>query len=124
MIKKLTCIECPIGCSLSVDIENCRVVEVSGNKCPEGEKYAVSEVENPVRILTSTVLAEGLSFKIVPVRTDGPISKTKLKDAMEEIKKIKINKPVKIGDIICKDFLGLAVNLIATRDCCKSSVIK
>ena len=116
MIKKLTCIECPKGCGLEVDIENCRVVKVSGNECPKGEKYAIAEIENPVRILTTTVLSEGLSLKMVPVRTSAPIPKTRLLEAMEEIRQLKVSKPHQPGDVIINNFLGLGVNLIATRD--------
>jgi CxxC motif-containing protein len=116
MIKKFTCIECPKGCSLLVDIENCRVIKVSQNQCPKGEQYAKSEIENPVRILTSTVLASGLSLKMIPVRTDRPIPKTKIQEAMNEIKKLKITTPVHAQDVIFGNFLGLGVNLIATRE--------
>lgn len=115
MIKKLTCIECPKGCTLSIDIENCRVVKVSGNECPKGEKYAVSEVENPIRVLTSAVLAEGLPIKMVPVRTNKPIPKAKILGAMVEIKKIRLKSPVAIGEPIAKNFMGLGVDLIVTR---------
>ncbi|MDP3791423.1 MAG: DUF1667 domain-containing protein [Candidatus Omnitrophota bacterium] len=116
MIKKLTCIECPKGCTLSVDMENCRVVKVSGNECPKGEKYARSEIENPVRVLTASVLTEGLPLKMVPVRTDKPIPKPKLAAAMGEIKKIRLKKRVRPGDIIEANFLGLGVNLVASRE--------
>ncbi|MGB3241338.1 MAG: DUF1667 domain-containing protein [Candidatus Omnitrophota bacterium] len=116
MIKKITCIECPVGCSLEVDIENCKVVKVSGHKCPKGEEYAVAEIENPVRVLTSTVLTKGLPVKMVPVRTDGPIPKARIMDLMDEIKKIVLDRPVHMGDIIADNILGLGVNLIATRD--------
>lgn len=115
MIKRLTCIECPKGCSLSIDIENCRVVKVGGNECPKGEKYAVQEIENPLRILTSAVLAQGLSLKMVPVRTDKPIPKKRLAEAMSEVKKIRLKSPVKSGAVIIKNFLDLGVNLLATR---------
>lgn len=117
MIKNLTCIECPQSCFLSIDLENCRVVRVSGQKCPRGEVYAISETENPVRIFTSTVLAQGLSLKMLPVRTDKAIPKAKIKDAMAEIRKIRQDKDVRIGDIVAQNFLCLGVNLIATRDC-------
>lgn len=131
MIRKLTCIECPVGCLLSADVENCRVVEVSGNKCPKGETYAASEIENPVRILTSAVLSRGidlpttfkgrvlsenLSLKMVPVRTDKPIPRFKIWEAMAEIKKLRVNRPLQAGDAVVNNFLGLGVNLIATRD--------
>ena len=116
MIKKLTCIECPKGCVLSIDIENCRVVRVSGNECPKGEKYAIQEIESPMRILTSAVLAEGLSLKMVPIRTDKPIPKSRLVEAMEEVKKIRLKEPVRSGSVIVENFLGLGVNLLATRN--------
>ncbi|HAJ57633.1 MAG TPA: hypothetical protein DCL35_07695 [Candidatus Omnitrophica bacterium] len=116
MIKQLTCIECPVGCSLAADIENCRVVKVSGNKCPRGEAYAVSEIENPVRVLTSAVLSRGLDLKMVPARTDKPIPKAKLYEAMEALKKICVTQPLAAGDVIVPDFLGIGVDLIATRE--------
>ena len=116
MIKKLTCIECPKGCMLSIDIENCRAVKTSGNECPKGEKYAMQEVENPMRILTSAVLAEGLELKMVPVRTDKPVPKKRIAEAMEEVKKIRLKSPVKTGSVIVENFLGLGVNLLATRN--------
>jgi CxxC motif-containing protein len=116
MIKKLTCIECPKGCTLSVDVENCRVVKINGNECPKGEKYAVSEIENPLRVLTSSVLTEGLFLKMAPVRTDKPIPKAKLTMAMDEVKKIRLKKSVKPGDVVKADLLGLGVSLIATRE--------
>ena len=116
MIKKITCIDCPVGCSLSVDIENHKAVKVSGNKCPKGEIYAVSEVENPMRILTSTVIAKGLRLKMIPVRTDVPIPKAKIPQAMEEIRKVRVTKPVLQGKPIIKNLLNLKANLISTRE--------
>lgn len=115
MIKKLTCIECPEGCRLTVDIENSRIIKVAGNKCPKGEEYAISEIENPARILTSSVLNQGLVLKMIPVRTGKPIPKSRIFDAMNEVKKIRVTSPLKSGDVIVKNFLGLGVNLIATR---------
>ena len=116
MIKKLTCIECPRGCLLSVDMENCRVIKVSDNECPKGEKYAVQEIESPMRILTSAVLAEGLELKMVPVRTDKPMPKSRLAEAMKEVKSIRLKSPVKSGSVIAENFLGIGTNLIATRE--------
>lgn len=117
MTKKLTCIECPVGCSLSVDVENSKVVKISGNQCPKGEEYAVSEIESPMRILTASVLAEGLPLKMIPVRTDKPIPRDSIFRAMDEIKRIRVKGPVAAGDIIAADFLGSGADLIATRGC-------
>jgi len=111
----MVCIECPLGCVLEVDIGS-KPIKITNNKCPKGENYAISEIENPQRILTSSVLTQDLSLKIVPVKTDRPIPKKDLLKAMEEIKKIRLKKPVAVGDIVMKDLLGLGVNLVATRE--------
>jgi len=116
MIKKMTCIECPQSCSLSVDWENCRFISVSGNQCPKGEAYAKTEIENPLRILTGVVATRGLAMKMIPVRTDQPIPKAKIIEAAAELRKMRVEKSPRIGDIIVSDFMGLKVNLIATRD--------
>lgn len=116
MIRKLICIECPKGCLLSVEVEGGRFLEVRGNDCLKGEAYAKSEIENPMRILTSTVVTRGLPLKMIPVRTDRPIPKGKIIEAMEEIRKLKLSNPVRVGDVIVENFLGLGVDLIATRE--------
>ena len=115
-IKKLTCIACPNGCQLEVDVEGGRVIKVTGNKCEKGEVYAKQEIENPMRVLSSTVLAKGLNLKLVPVRTNKPIPKARIFEAMAEIRKIKLDKPVKAGEVVVKNFLGLDVDLIAARE--------
>src|SRR3989338_7443859 len=121
MIRNLTCIECPKSCALSVDIENCRVVKVSGEKCPKGKDYAVSEVENPQRVLTSTVVVAAhcaaTTLKMIPVGTEKPIPKERILEAAGEIRKIKLERPVKMGEVIARNLLGLGVNLVAAREC-------
>lgn len=116
MIKKMICIECPKGCVLEADIDS-KPVGVTGNLCLKGEKYAISEIENPMRVLTSSVLTKGMSLKMVPVRTDRPIPKKDLLKAMEEIKSIRLKKSVAVGDVVMKNLLGSGVNLVATREC-------
>ena len=115
MIKKLTCIACPQGCPLIAEIAQGRVSKVSGNKCPKGEEYAKQEIENPQRILTSTLLTQGLALKMAPVRTNQAIPKNKIVEAMSEIKKLRLNRPVKVDEVIIKNFMELGVDLIATR---------
>ncbi|MFA5099632.1 MAG: DUF1667 domain-containing protein [Candidatus Omnitrophota bacterium] len=114
MKKEIICIECPKGCPLDVDIENGKVIAVSGNKCPKGKEYAQSEIEDPRRILTSSVLCVGLDIRMLPVRTAGPIPKARLMEVMNAVKKIRVAGSVKAGDVIAKDFFG--TTLIANRD--------
>jgi CxxC motif-containing protein len=97
----MTCIVCPVGCRLEVDLgDNGCVAAVSGNTCVRGERYAVSEITNPVRTLTSTVHLSGASEPFLPVRTAAPISKGRLFAAMERIRSLSVSAPVKTGDIV------------------------
>ena len=54
--RELTCIGCPMGCQLTVELENGEVLSVKGNECANGDRYARKEVTNPTRIVTSTVI--------------------------------------------------------------------
>jgi len=120
MIKHLTCIECPKGCRLTLEVEEGKVLSVSGNQCPKGDVYGRSEIENPRRVLTSCVLADGLAVKMIPVRTSQPIPRERLFEAMEAVKSIRVSRPVRVGESVCDDFLGLeGVRLISTRDVLK-----
>jgi len=116
MIRKMICIECPKSCELSVDLEGCKVVSVKGAKCPKGIAYAAMETETPSRIFTATVSSVGLSLKLIPVRTNKPIPKKDILKAAEEARRMKLTKPVKVGDVIARDFIAPGVKLIATRD--------
>jgi len=117
--KHLTCIECPNGCRLTLEVDNDHLISVSGNQCEKGEAYVKDEIENPQRILTSCVLAQGLALKMIPVRTSAPIPRSRIFDAMSAIKNVRVSKPVLVGESVCDDFLGLDVRLVATRDCKK-----
>ena len=112
--KKMTCIECPVGCVKTVDVDNCKVTAVVDNKCPKGRAYAVSETEDPSRVITSAVVAEGLAVKMVSVRTDKAVPKFRLMDVMAEIKKSRVATPVEVGDVIIADVCGLGMNVVST----------
>jgi len=116
MTRTITCIECPTGCKLIVEIIDDKVTRMEGNKCPKGEGYAASEIENPVRILTSTVLTKGLLLKLVPVRTDRPIQKAAMIEAAKRIRALRIDRPLARGSIVVQDFMHTGANLITTRD--------
>ncbi|MBF0533365.1 MAG: DUF1667 domain-containing protein [Candidatus Omnitrophica bacterium] len=117
MLKTLTCIECPRGCKLWVETDDQgRVIKVTGNQCPKGEAYGKAELQNPQRVLTTVVLTRGLDLKLVPVRTAQPIPKARIFAAMDAVKTITLDHPVKAGDVVVKNFLNLEVDLVATRE--------
>lgn len=110
MKKEFTCIVCPIGCTLSAEIDGGVVKEVSGNTCKRGEVYAVNECINPVRTVTSTVKCEDGS--VLPVKTESPIAKDRVFEAMEIINNFVAPLPISIGDVIIEDVCGS--KLVAT----------
>ena len=111
----LTCVECPMGCALEVELEGDIVVSVTGNTCPRGKIYAQNEVTCPMRVLTTTVrCADG---RMVSVKTDNPVKKSNMLSLMKVINGIVVTAPVSIGDVIMKNIEG-DVNLVAT-DCVK-----
>lgn len=111
-MKEFTCIICPRGCHLQVD-DN---MNVTGNFCPRGKEYAVSELTNPVRTITSSVRVNNREDLLVSVKTSGPIPKGKIFDVMKEIDKISVSAPTRIGDVAKKDILGLGVDILITKN--------
>lgn len=112
MERELICIVCPKGCRLKVNVEENKV---TGNTCKRGEVYGINEVTNPVRVITSTVKIKGAQLRMVPVKTDGAIPKGLNFKCMEEIDKVVVEAPVKVGDVIIKNVLNTGINVIATR---------
>ena len=113
MKKEMICIGCPLGCNLSVEI-NDEDIAVTGNNCPNGERYAKNEIANPVRILTSTI--ETTNGKRVSCKTSIAIPKPLLFKCMEDIKHAKADVPVKIGDVLIKNIEGTGADIIATSN--------
>jgi len=107
----LTCVECPVGCRMEVDVEDGKVIAVSGNSCPRGKMFAENEVLCPRRVLTTTVKSR--DGKIIPVKTDKPIKKEEIFNVMQKINGIVCDSPIKIGDVLYYKVTE-DINLIAT----------
>lgn len=110
--KELICISCPIGCHLVVDEET---KSVTGNTCPRGVKYGISEVFNPVRIITSVVKVKNGNIAMLPVKTNGAIPKKLNFACMKLINKSCVEAPINIGDVILENIFNTGVDVIATK---------
>lgn len=113
MIKKLTCIVCPNGCQLEIDDVT---QKVTGNKCPRGVPFAISELTNPRRSITSTVRTILPEYPVIPVRTDGEIAKEKISDLMFLLKSVVIKEYLPIGTIIIHNVFESNINVITTAN--------
>ena len=111
---ELTCIVCPMGCHLNVE-QSEEGFKVEGNTCKRGEKYAVQELTNPTRVITTTVKLENSYLQLLPVKTEDPIPKGMIFDIMEALDKVRVNAPVKVGDVIVENILDTGVNVISAK---------
>lgn len=113
--KELICIGCPKGCRISVSIENNVICQIHGYSCRRGEEYARNEITNPVRIVTTTVPVDGGEQPVLPVKTQKDIPKSMIFDCIRQIKMIRAAAPVKIGDVILKNFNGTGIDIVAAK---------
>ncbi|MBM7613772.1 DUF1667 domain-containing protein [Alkaliphilus hydrothermalis] len=113
----MICIACPMGCKMEIETITNGVTKyvVTGNKCPRGEKYGIKEMTNPTRMVTSTVKVKKAHLNRLPVRTSDAIPKDKIFECMKRLEEVEVDGPIKVGDIIIKNLLGLEVDIIATR---------
>lgn len=113
--KDIRCIICPTGCLVHVENINGELI-IEGHSCKRGEEYAREEFVAPKRILTTTMRVEKGFLPLIPVRSNQPLPKDKLEDTLKEIAKTKIRAPIKMGDILIENVLGLDINIIASRN--------
>lgn len=114
--KVLTCIVCPIGCTITVVHDDFDVIEIEGNSCARGKEYARHEAIAPRRTVTTSVLVIGGERPLASVRTSGSVPKEKVRAVVDEVAKISVKAPVKVGDVILKDVAGTGADVIATRN--------
>ena len=110
----LICINCPRGCHLSVEKVGDEI-RVEGNACPRGHTYAVSELTNPLRTLTTTVEIKSDTQMRLPVISSAPLPKGRIMEAMKALKDVKVEAPVHMGDPVYKNILDLGIDILASR---------
>lgn len=115
---KLICINCPRGCHLEVEKVNDEI-KVTGNACKRGLTYAINELTNPLRTVTTTLPIDSIDHRRIPVITSKPIPKGKIMDIMKALKGVKVKAPVKMGDVIVKGVIGLDSDIIASKSILK-----
>lgn len=114
--RTLTCIRCPRGCSVTVELVDGMIAEVTGNACRRGDVYARAEVAGPVRSVTSSVPVEGSATStMVSVKTAGEVPKELVPDVVRALRGLVLAAPVAIGDVVVADVCGTGVDVVATR---------
>jgi len=120
--KKITCIICPMSCIIEVDYTKKVIKKIQGYQCNKGKVYAREELYDPKRTVTSTIKVNGGALSLVSVRTTESVPKNLIFPIINELSRLNLEAPVKIGDIIIKNIQGTGVNIIATKTVDKVSI--
>lgn len=115
-VRSLICIICPVGCKLNITVTENGSLAIAGNCCEHGKMYAEEETLKPVRMLTTTIWIKNGETERVPVRTNKALPKKEIPEYMQRIKKLQIEAPVKVGEVLARDLFDSDVCLIATKN--------
>ena len=119
---QFNCTTCPYECLLTVKVErsaDSAVVEVrsvTGNSCPRGDKFAHQELTCPMRVLTTTVAVSGGDEALLPVRTAEAIPLALHAQAMDLIRGLVVDAPIRMGDVVLENLLNTNIDIIASMD--------
>lgn len=116
MIRKISCIVCPMSCEGEVTIHDGKITGVDGFTCQRGRDYAAEEVTAPKRMLTTTVRIKNGKLPLLPVVSAQPLPKERIREAVRFLADITVQAPIAVGDVIYENILGLGVAVVASRD--------
>ena len=111
---RYTCVICPVSCTIDVEKTDSEW-KTQGNKCKRGQKYAISEHTEPVRMITTTVAVENSHFPRIPVISEKEVPKAKLMECLQYLYGVQIKAPIKCGDVVVSDICGTGVNILAAK---------
>ena len=115
MTRTFTCILCPNGCEITASAEGGKLTGCEGNRCPRGREYVRQELTCPMRNIATSVTVRGGALPLCPVRLTGPIPTEEIFRAVGAIHAVSLEAPVRRGQTVLQDLLGLGVDVIATR---------
>ena len=114
--KTLTCINCPLGCTVTVQLEDGEIREITGNTCKRGAAYVRQEVTAPARMVTTTLRVRNGAAPTVPVKTEIPIPKDQVLACVQSLKGVLLAAPVLPGQKVA-EFSGVALLAVKAVDC-------
>lgn len=112
---KIICVACPKGCRLKVSRDGETFV-VSEQGCKRGEQYARQEMTDPRRMVATTVKINNGMHPLLPVYTATPFPKAKIRQLLDELRKIYLNPPIGAGEVVMKNALNTGIDVVASRN--------
>lgn len=119
---QFNCTTCPSECLLTVEVERdvngsvAAIHSVTGNRCPRGDKFAHQELTCPMRVLTTTVAVSGGDEALLPVRTAEAIPLALHAQAMDLIRGVVVDTPIRMGEVVLPNLLNTGIDLAASMD--------
>lgn len=115
------CLRCPQGCEVQTMLgPDDEILNISGNKCKLGREYVEQEIRDPRRVLPTSVKVRGGVRPMVPVWTPEPIPKRLLLELAAASRRIEVDAPVHVGDVVLDDWRGLGIQLVASGEVARS----
>ncbi len=115
-VSEIICVACPKGCPLQVRYEGDKVLEVLGAGCQRGKDYAICELQDPRRMVASTVKVKGGLHPLVPVYTRSAFPKPLIPQLAQALRQVEMPAPVVIDQVVLENALGTGIDIIASRD--------
>lgn len=119
---QFNCTTCPSECLLTVEVERsadgtvAEVRSVTGNSCPRGDTFAHQELTCPMCVLTTTVAVSGGDEALLPVRTAEAIPLALHAQAMDLIRGLVVDAPIRMSDVVLPNLLDTGTDLIASME--------
>lgn len=113
--QEITCIICPIGCKIMVQLDGTIANVITGQRCKQGISYAQTEALDPRRMLTSSILVHNGEWPLVSVKTTKPVPKKKIFSVLRKIQITSVNAPINRGEIIIHNVANSNIDIIATK---------
>jgi len=113
--SEIICVTCPQGCLLRVKHQGKKVLEVLDG-CKRGEDYAICELQDPRRMVASTVRVSGGLHPLVPVYTRKAFPKPLIPQLAKLLRQVEVPAPVEINQIVIENALDTGIDIVASRD--------
>lgn len=112
---EIICVACPHGCRLEATRQDGEIL-ISNAGCKRGQEYAINEITDPRRMVATTARIQNGIHPLLPVYTSQPFPKGRISELLQEIRKVEIIAPVKMGQVVLENVLGSGIDVLASRD--------
>lgn len=114
--RTFTCIVCPNGCTIEAVWREGEEIRITGQRCKRGAEYVTQELTDPRRTIATTVRIDGAALPLCSVRLNRAIPKGEIFRVMEEIGRVRLTAPVRIGQVVIGNVCGLDADVIVTKN--------